>query len=249
MEINRAEGGYKNLNQGAKLISQTVNMYRDIFLGPSSNPIYGVGGSLETDLNLSALLNSSDEFEVMRTMSYKYKLCKVFLSFDYALVPSSGMLLNKLVLNPRTDLIDVDEPLYNKNAMVLSMSRNGVKNFWFNLNKGNMLETNVDWIPSDITFPGTLHLSLSSQGTNVSVAEVPSKLGVLKISYNVLVMQKDLTFLAKRMKDAKKKESAGEASDQPPQSASHVLEEAEFLDEISGCCHSTDISKPAAGDG
>jgi hypothetical protein len=108
--------------------------------------------------------------------------------------------MTKMIFNVKTDLVSVEDPQINKNAMQLSMSRNGVKNFWFNINKGNTKEDNLDWIPSEEDPNLRLDLSLSSQGDNVNPTENNLYLGILKISFIIHLMQADLSTVSSRLK-------------------------------------------------
>jgi hypothetical protein len=198
LEINRAEGGYKNLNQGGSLKIQSVDIFRKMFLDDQGR--YQLDDSVLVDnLDLTVALRNSSEFLTATLLCYKYKVTGVRLSFDYSLVPPAGTTMTKLILNMETDLVAVDDPKINKNAMQLSMSRQGVKNFWFNINKGNTKEDNLDWIPSTEDPNMTLKLHISSQGDNVNPSGDLLYLGLMKISFIINLMMADINNLSNRI--------------------------------------------------
>jgi hypothetical protein len=206
MEVNKSEGGFKSLTQGGKFLTQAIDFHLDFGITGTDQPepyIYCVrspSGSWFTEFAVEDLINDSEEFDIVRGLCSKYRVTGVRLSLDYSRVVPVDTNLDKLILTPETDLIKIEDPLINKASMKLSMDHPGVKNYFFNLNKGNMKEENIDWLDSVNTYPGKVRITLSSQGENFIDRNGYYKLGVLKVSVLVNYIQLDRKNLSNRLK-------------------------------------------------
>jgi hypothetical protein len=206
MEVNKSEGGFKSLTQGGKYLTQAIDFHLDFGITGSnlSEPYrYVVKDSNNIwvpDFAIEDLINSSEEFDVVRGLCSKYRVTGVRLSLDYSRVVPVDTNLDKLILTPETDLIKIEDPLINKASMKLSMDHPGVKNYFFNLNKGNMKEENIDWLESNVSYPGKIRIALSSQGENFIDRNDYYKLGVLKVSVLINYVQLDRKSLTNRLK-------------------------------------------------
>jgi hypothetical protein len=90
MEVNKAEGGFKSLTQGGKFLTQAVDFHLEFGItgGDLSDPyVYVVrkpGEMWLPDFSVQDLINDSDEMNVIRGLSSKYKVTGVRLSLDYS---------------------------------------------------------------------------------------------------------------------------------------------------------------------
>lgn len=181
MEINRAEGGFKNLNQGGKRILRSINIFLEFTL--NQNGDYCIDGVQSKLLNI--YLVNSTEFNNWRLVSYKYKPLGVNISIDYNTSVPVQIGLNKLILSIETSLLSGEYPNVNATSMQLNMSRMGVKNFNFRFNSGNMNKEDIGPFPSLRTVLPDVRLRLSSQMPNYNPDSNSYRLGVFKISYLV----------------------------------------------------------------
>jgi hypothetical protein len=138
--------------------------------------------------------------------------------------------LNKLILTPETDLIKIEDPLLNKASMKLSMDHPGVKNYFFNLNKGNMKEDNLEWLDTTENYPGKIIIHLSSQGDNFIERNGYYNLGILKVSVNVSYVQLDRKNLVTRFKKILKPSSSKGAGNSKLPSSDNPSEQFEKVD-------------------
>jgi hypothetical protein len=198
IEVNRNEGGFKNITQGLMYMTRSVDFFADLNLAAQAGGAsYLIASSSELDL--ASTLISLPEFQIFLLSSVKYRFLGVRISVDYSTVVPANTHLGKLILTPKTDLIEIADPKANHASMILDMSHPGVKNFNFNLNKNNMLEDNVDWIKSSTPYPGTLRLSVSTQSANQNGASGMIKLGCIKISFIIKFAMQDLTSLVTKL--------------------------------------------------
>jgi hypothetical protein len=181
MEINRAEGGFKNLNQGGKRILRNIDIFLEFTL--NQNGDYCIDGVQSKLLNI--YLVNSIEFNNWRLVSYKFKPLGVNISIDYNTSVPVQIGLNKLILSIETSLLSGSYPNVNATSMQLNMSRMGVKNFNFRFNSGNMNKEDIGPFPSSRTVLPDVRLRLSSQMPNYNPDSNSYRLGVFKISYLV----------------------------------------------------------------
>jgi hypothetical protein len=179
MEINRAEGGFKNLNQGGKRLLRSINVFKPFDL--SSVGLYLIDGSQTVDLVDYCV--TSNEMNFWRQNSYKYKMLGINISVDYNTPVPVQTTLNKLICKITTPMLSGDFPSLNGTSMQLNMSRMGVKNFNFRLNRGNMFLEDLGPFPTSETNLPSVLLTLSSQLENSNPTEGLIRLGTVKISY------------------------------------------------------------------
>jgi hypothetical protein len=196
LEISDAIGGRKSVNNTGKIIEQTVNMYTHIAV---TNDQYSFPlGSKE--LNIQALLNDSQEFLDLRRKALEYKIVQVAVNFNYNYIPLQGNRFPKMILTPETDtVLQVQDPLKNRNSMVWDMTRIGNKNFNFRISKQNTEESNLEWQNGAAQWSGICILHLSQVSTVESDPNV--NLGDVKISVQVLYRPVDSGVIVNRITD------------------------------------------------
>jgi hypothetical protein len=182
MEVNRNEGGWKNINQGLVYIVRSCDNVHQFYIKPVSQGSYYCFWDGSNFIDLKTELLNNDEFTTYRLLCTKYKFIGVRISVNYSCLLPTNSVLGKLVLTPETDLIQITDPIINTNSMKLDMSRPGVKNFNFNLTKANTLEDHVDWYPSTQDWDGTLKVKISNQGDNKNGNNDQTLIGSFKVS-------------------------------------------------------------------
>jgi hypothetical protein len=142
-------------------------------------------------MNIAQTLNYLTEHQNWLAMSYKYKWLGVNISFDYNTPVPVQTTLNKLICNVQTPLTDIENPIINKNSMQLNMSRMGVKNFNFRLNRGNLTTEDLAPLKSTEQIPFSISLNLTSQLSNVNKSQEVLRLGTIKLSFVVAYWLRD----------------------------------------------------------
>jgi hypothetical protein len=184
IEVNKAVGGNKSVSNTGKIIEQTVNFYSSIVVG-NNQYYFNVANQPVRALNIQQLLNNDDEFLTLRKKALEYKIKSISVSFNYCYIAQQGFKVPKIVLTPETDtVLQVEDPLKNRNTMTWDMTIQGTKNFNFYLNKRNTEESNLEWQNSAAQWSAIAILHLSE----VSSVEMESNinLGDVKISVQVL---------------------------------------------------------------
>jgi len=185
-------------------ITRSCEEYYNLNLGSSgTGSHYNLAGY--TDVPLTNTINNNDEVTTWRVLCTKWRIIGIRITFNYSRIVPSGTLLNKLIITPTTDLINITDPKYNKNSMILDMSRPGTKNFNFNLNKSNMKEDNIDWLGRADDFNGLIKLTISEQGSNINTQDTTMALGVFKIAFICRFALEDVRTGLKRVIKEKEK--------------------------------------------
>jgi hypothetical protein len=216
IEINKAEGGFKNIVNSGIVDTVGINRYYEIIVKKYNNEwSYQIKDNLYSNdnIDITDILNQSDEFKNKLMNSSQYWVKNVMCSFDYTRIPSAGDNLPKLLMFPTMDKISVEDPKIETNVMKLDMSHNGVKNFNFIINNKNTNVLNTGWQDSHYIWNGNCKLNVESQGT-INITDESETLqvvvlGVLKITITVLVRLQDSTNQQPR-KLMKKEELQGE---------------------------------------
>jgi hypothetical protein len=193
VEINQAEGGYKQVYINNRVQQQTVEMYKTIQADRNANYVFE--GNSPLTLDVSAMLNDTDEFLELRRTSLQFKVVFISFSFNYNRIPISNEKFSKMPMTPETDMVlQNNDPKINKNTMVWDMTKNGTKNYAFRINTRNTEKENQEWQIAESFWNAILKLHISSQGLNELEAEpLYRNLGELKISISVLYVKADET--------------------------------------------------------
>jgi len=200
LEINKAEGGNKSIVATGASRQLSIECYGRILCEQYSGTSYRYVFQLKDDqyssnynyLNLTTILNSSQEFLLWCSLALRYKVVGVSFSFDYAAVPLSKDVLSKMLLWLDTDKVEINEPLYERVPMKLDMSHQGIKNYNVRLRLANMKKENIDWLNSTAAYNGYLVLNLDSQDTvYLGNGDNFRLLGTFKVTINTLLTLKD----------------------------------------------------------
>jgi hypothetical protein len=193
IEINNAEGGYKQVYTNNRVQQQTIEFYKTIQMDRNANYVFEGNSPLAFDV--AAQLNDTDEFLELRRTSLQYKVVFVDFSFNYNRVPIANEKFSKMLMTPETDMVlQNNDPKINKNTMVWDMTKNGTKNYNFRINTRNTEKENQEWQIAESFWNAILKLHISSQGLNELEAEpLFRNLGELKISISVIYVKADET--------------------------------------------------------
>jgi hypothetical protein len=202
LELNKADGGFKNIVNTGSISTFGVNVYGRIYASQGQGGIWGYklateksNYSLQDVISLTELLNDSNEFKNKLKLSSQYKVVNVLMSFDYTRVPSAKDVLPRLLLYPTMDKIDIQDPRREKNVMNISMSKMGVKNFNFNINKRNTKIENLTWQDAIHLWNGTLLLNIDQQDDvkiDVDEGVYSVNLGTFKITFTIKIRSQDV---------------------------------------------------------
>jgi hypothetical protein len=199
LEINKADGGWKSTRYNGRSISQTINWKLLLIANRYQDFAYYVGNDNEDmtkDLDIAAQLNDKDEFLTLRKQALQYRVENVCLTINYSRIPKAGERWNKLMITPETDLIEVSDPLLNKNSMYLDMSHNGTKNYNIRINRGNTESDNAGWIIGQAQFSGILKYHFDQLDMNIGDQDADtfakSVLGTVQIAVRIRYVHKDI---------------------------------------------------------
>lgn len=200
LEINKAEGGYKSIVRTGAVRHLAINEYARMYLDKQGSSYeykfylksdgYASGSS---SINITSLINNSDEFNDWCTAATQYKVYGVRFSFDYTRVPESGDAMARLLMSVQTDKCNVVEPDIERNVMNLDMSRNGVKNFNFNMNRRNTNVDNLGWTDTSDYYSARCILRVVGQDLTFlkDTTQLQVFLGTIKISIMTKVRLRD----------------------------------------------------------
>jgi hypothetical protein len=206
IEINRVDGGRKNVSNTGNVFNATIeifgrlctvydqNLDGDKYVLQKASDNYA---STSVEIDISSELNHSTEFMINKKKSLEYRVVNVTTVFDYVRVPNSGDLFNKLLCWYTTDKVVPYGYAHENNVMKLNMYNNGLKQYGMILNSNNTKDDNLGWISSETDFPGTLKLTIGSVDSNYleqgHLSDAPTRLGHMKICVNVLFKETDTT--------------------------------------------------------
>lgn len=194
LEINRAEGGYKQVYNNGRVQQQTIEIYKTI--GVSGNLAY-IFTDTQSDeqLNVQSLLNDNSEFLELRRTCLQYKIKMLSFSFNYNRIPQSQDKFSKMLISPETDMVlQASDPKLNNNTMVWDMTSNGSKNYNFRINNRNTEKQNQEWQISEAQWNAVCILHLTQQG-EIFIKDresvFPVQLGEIKIAVSVVYVKAD----------------------------------------------------------
>lgn len=216
MEINRAEGGYKNVVTTGRLVPVVVNTYGRLTYYQTSGSEFQPEFQRESDnytthdqiLNVTNELNDSSEFTENRKRSEEYKVTNVCLTIDYNRVPQAGDRVSKLLLMTGTDKVNItasSEMKKENNVMMLSMSSTGIKNYNTRVTIQTTSPENLTWQSSSYTWAGVWKIRVNQQDITTLTRlndEMYITLATWKLSIRVLFRITDVENLNLQMNNA-----------------------------------------------
>jgi len=208
MEINRAEGGFKNMLPVRKVKQIAINKYYNLVAHKVSNSyVYGVDSGSQQSfgyyLNLQTELASAQEMIDYLKISDQYKVIGVNVNTDIDRIPNAGDILPKLLMYYDTDMFTTAYPLTASNVMHLSISNNGNKNYNVLLNRNTIPKDFNGWIASSTAYNTKVRLHIG-QANNCYLYGDPendTRLGTIKITFNVKFRLRDQNFDESKIKD------------------------------------------------
>lgn len=200
LEINKAEGGFKNIINTGIVDTIGINKYYELAVKKINNEWeYVIKDGLYTNdnIDLTDTMNQSEEFINKMKNSSQFLVKNFLISTDYTRIPSAGDNLPKLLLFALMDKIQVEDPKVEPNVMKIDMSRNGVKNFNFVINRRNTNVLNTGWQDSHYIWNGNCKLYVDKQGP-IHITDDTGELafvalGVMKVTITVLFRLQDST--------------------------------------------------------
>jgi hypothetical protein len=116
LEINKASGGFKSIINTGAVRHLAINEYGRLMLTKAGSA-YSYAMTLKkqshstehTTVDLSELINESEEFNEWCRCSSQYKIYGIRISIDYARIPEAGDTLARLLMSVRTDKADVQD--------------------------------------------------------------------------------------------------------------------------------------------
>jgi hypothetical protein len=206
MEINRAEGGYKNVVTVGKVIPIVINTYgRLVYQNVVSNefvPVFTKESDNYTTssqlLDVQDELTKAKEFTENRKRSDQYKVTSVALTIDYNRIPQAGDRVSKLLLGTETDTqtsLAQAEMKRENNIMKISMATNGTKNYNTTVTAATTIPDNRAWQSSEYTWAGIWKIRISQMDKTELTRlndENEFVLGTWKLSIRILIRLTDV---------------------------------------------------------
>lgn len=209
IEINRAEGGFKNVVTSGRLVPITINTFGRVTYYHQSNNEFIPEFQLESNnytthtniIDVADELNNAAEFTENRKKSDQYQVISVALTIDYNRIPQGGDRVAKLLLMTETDkqegLLQYEMKREN-NIMKLGMGSNGVKNYNTKVTPVTTSPENRAWQSSQYTWGGTWKIKISQVDDTVLTRlhdEAYMTLASWKLSVKVLFRITDMNNL------------------------------------------------------
>jgi hypothetical protein len=200
IEINKASGGYKSIIYTGAVRHLAINEYgRLMLVKAGASYSYAITLKREsystnrTSIDLSAILNESEEYNEWCQCASQYKVYGVRITIDYARVPEAGDTLSRLLLSVKADKADVQDSKIERNVMNLDMSATGVKNFNFNLNRKNTEVAHLGWTDTTEYYSAVLQMKIEGQDITMLKDTTPDAvfLGTIKISFMTKLRLRD----------------------------------------------------------
>jgi hypothetical protein len=197
VEINRAEGGFKRINNSGIVKSMGINIYGDLNLirQNASNNTWEYYFGVIPLLNVAEKLNEDQEFINAVKNSSQYKVIGVSLMLQNNRIPQAGDLYSRLLLSAITDKVSVNDMTKDNNVMKLNMSTLGTKNFNFRFNIANTNPENLAWQSSENLWNGTAQVRIQGESlSNLaggSDLPVTVKIGSFKVTVHLLLRTQD----------------------------------------------------------
>jgi hypothetical protein len=197
VEINRAEGGFKRINNSGIIKSMGINIYGDLNLirQNASNNTWEYYFGVIPLLNVTEKMNEDQEFINAVKNSSQYKVVGVSLMLQNNRIPQAGDLYARLLLSAVTDKVSVNDLTKDNNVMKLNMSTLGTKNFNFRFNIANTNPENLAWQSSENLWNGIAQVRIQGESlSNLaggSDLPVTVKIGSFKVTVHVLLRTQD----------------------------------------------------------
>jgi hypothetical protein len=201
IEINRAEGGFKNITIPFRTQGIGVNTYARLAVVKTGDT-WSYAFQPESDnyanhqeFNLIYMLNNSTEFTNRLKTTSQYKLLGIRICVMNNRIPEAKDTLSKLLLYVNTSKVSVNDPKIQNNVMQLNMNTIGTKNFNFNVNTTNMGKDFIGWLNGDTLYPGNIYIHVDSMDKNVmaDTTQTTIMLGTIKVTFNILTRIQDYT--------------------------------------------------------
>jgi len=198
LEINKAEGGFKNITIPYKTQGMGINTYgRIVAVHVGDNWQYGFqpesdNYATHAEFNLIHMLNNSTEFKTRLQTTSQYKLIGIRICIMNNRVPEAKDTLSKLLVYVNTTKVTVIDPKVQNNVMQLNMNTIGTKNYNFNINSTNMLKDYVGWLNGDELYRGNVYMHFASMDNNLlHDTETTVMLGTVKVTFSILTRIQD----------------------------------------------------------
>jgi hypothetical protein len=168
IEINKAEGGFKNITIPFRTQGIGINTYgRIVATHVGDNWEYGFqpesdNYATHAEFNLIHMLNNSTEFKTRLQTTSQYKLLGVRICIMNNRIPEAKDTLSKLLVYVNTSKVIVIDPKVQNNVMQLNMNSIGTKNYNFNVNATNMPKDYIGWLNGDDLYRGNIYMHFSA---------------------------------------------------------------------------------------
>lgn len=214
IEINRAEGGYKNITLPYRTQTIGINTYGRIAINKVGEDwLYAFQPSNDNyanhvEYNIITMLNDSQEFKDRLKTTSQYRINRICICIMNNRIPEAGDKLSRLLAYVNTTKVAVIDPKVQNNVMRLSMSTMGVKNFNFRLTNESIGKDFTGWFEGEDLYTGNVYLHFDSEDSNniKDETETTIVLGTVKITFEVLTRIQDYTRLNQPTKKLTDKE-------------------------------------------
>jgi hypothetical protein len=201
IEINKAEGGFKNITIPYRTQGIGINTYgRIVVTKVGESWIYGFQPENDNfathgEYNIMTMLNDSIEFKNRLKTTSQYKVIGIRICIMNERIPEAKDRLSRLLVHVNTTKVSVLDPKVQNNVMRLNMNTIGTKNFNFNLNNANIGKDFTGWYDGEDLYTGNVYLHVTQEDINNITDETETTiiLGTVKITFSILTRIQDYT--------------------------------------------------------
>jgi hypothetical protein len=193
IEINRAEGGYKDITVPYRNQSIGINTYGRLAINKVGEQwLYAFQPENDNyanhqEYNIITMLNDSTEFKDRLKTTSQYRLKMISICVMNNRIPEARDTLSRLLLYVNTTKVSVIDPKVQNNVMRLNMNTIGTKNFNFNINNANIGKDFTGWFDGEDLYTGNVYLHVASEDINNMNDDTQSTivLGTVKITFHI----------------------------------------------------------------
>jgi hypothetical protein len=200
LEINRAEGGYKQITIPYKQQTIGINTYARLAVNKVGETwLYAIQPENDNyanhvEYNIITMLNDSTEFKDRLKTTSQYKLKRINICIMNERIPEAGDKLSRLLAYCNTTKVSVLDPKVQNNVMRLNMNTIGTKNFNFNITNDNIGKEFNQWYDGEDLYVGNVYLHVQGEDiNNLTSTETTLVLGTIKITFVVATRIQDYT--------------------------------------------------------
>jgi hypothetical protein len=199
IEINKSDGGYKNLTLPYRQQEIGINTYGRLAVAKVGEEWryafqpYNDNYANHEEYNIMTMLNDSTEFQNRLKTTSQYKVVGVNIAIFNERIPEAGDRLSRLLIYMNTTKVSVIDPKIQNNVMRLNMNTIGTKNYNYRLTNASIGKDFTGWMDGEDLYTGNVYLHVLAEDINTikDSTETTIALGTVRITFRVLTRIQD----------------------------------------------------------